>query len=209
MKTDAPGQESDRAASEPIFLVVGPPAVGKSTTSRALAARFPRSIHIPVDDLRNMVVSGIALPGAVWSDEVAQQVTLARTGAVHQALAYHGAGFSVVIDDFLDTNHGSDYRALLGHPSLCRVVLFPDQVAAHQRNLQRSGESPARAYIDEGVRIVYGQLGATVRQLAQEGCLVIDTTNLSVEDTVTEILKRTGSGGQLAPASTDRRQAGR
>ena len=43
----------------------------------------------------------------------------------------------------------------------------------------------------------------------QEGCLVIDTTNLSVEDTVTEILKRTGSGGQLAPASTDRRQAGR
>ena len=48
----------------PIYLVVGPPAVGKSTTSGALAARFPKSLHIPVDDFRNMVVSGIELPGA-------------------------------------------------------------------------------------------------------------------------------------------------
>lgn len=81
----------------PMFLLVGPPAVGKSTTSRALAARFPKSLHIPVDDLRNMVVSGIALPGADWSDDLAQQVTLARTSVVHMALTYHNAGFVVVI----------------------------------------------------------------------------------------------------------------
>ncbi len=195
MKTNAADRDGEHAASSPIFLVVGPPAVGKSTTSRALAARFPKSIHIPVDDVRNMVVSGIALPGDVWSEDLAQQVTLARSSVVQMAHAYHGAGFVVVIDDFLDPNHRSDYHALLGHPDLHKIVLFPDQEAAHRRNLQRSGESPARAYIDEGVRTVYRQLGGSVPQLAQEGWLVVDTTTLSVEDTVTEILQRTTAGG--------------
>ena len=178
----------------PIFWVVGPPAVGKSTTSRALAARFPKSLHIPVDDLRNMVVSGIALPGAVWSDDLTQQVALARTSVVHMALTYHRAGFVVVIDDFWDPNHQSDYRDLLGHPDLHKIVLYPGQSEAHRRNLQRSGESPARAYIDEGVRIVYQQLNAAVPQLAQEGWIVVDTTALSVEATVTTILQLTAVG---------------
>jgi hypothetical protein len=180
----------------PIYLVVGPPAVGKSTTSRALAARFPKSLHIPVDDLRNMVVSGIALPGAVWSDDLTQQVALARTSVVHMAITYHRAGFVVVIDDFWDPNHRSDYRDLLDHPDLHKIVLYPGQGEAYRRNLQRSGESPARAYIDEGVRLVYQQLNAAVPRLAQEGWIVVDTTALSVEATVTAILQLTAAGTQ-------------
>jgi hypothetical protein len=178
----------------PIFLVVGPPAVGKSTTSRALAARFTKSVHIPVDDIRNMVVSGIVLPGAVWSDDLTKQVTLARTSVVQMALTYHSAGFVVVIDDFWDPNHRSDYRALLSHPDIHKIVLYPGQGEAHRRNLERSGEGPARAYIDEGVRIVYQQLNAAVPQLVQEGWLVLDTTTLSIEATVTTILQLTAAG---------------
>ena len=83
-----------------IYLIIGPPAVGKSTTSRALAGRFPRSIHIPVDDLRNMVVNGLALPAAEWGDELSRQVALARNAVIAMALAYRQAGFTVVIDDF-------------------------------------------------------------------------------------------------------------
>jgi len=178
-----------------MFLLVGPPAVGKSTTSRALATRFPKSLHIPVDDLRNMVVSGIALPGADWSDDLTQQVTLARTSVVHMALTYHNAGFVVVIDDFWNPSHRSDYQALINHPDVHKIILYPGQGEAHRRNLQRSGDSPARAYIDEGVQIVYQQLSAALPQLAQEGWLVVDTTTLSVEATVTAILQlaRVGS----------------
>lgn len=175
----------------PIFLVVGPPAVGKSTTSRALAARFARSIHIPVDDIRDMVVSGRVLPSAVWSDELAQQISLARASVVQMAAKYHGAGFGVVIDDFWDPNHRSDYQALLGHPRLHRILLYPAQDEAHQRNLQRSGGSPARAYIDEGIQIVYQQLKPMLPQLAQEGWLIMDTSALDVEATVTAILQQT------------------
>lgn len=191
MRSESPicASKGDRAAAVPIFLVVGPPAVGKSSTSRALAGRFPLSIHVPVDDLRNMVVSGIALPAAVWSDELVRQVTLARATAARMALTYHEAGFVVVVDDFLDPDHLSGYQPLLGHPDLYKVVLFPAQEAAHDRNRQRSGTSPARAYIDEGVRVVYREFGARIPHLVQQGWLVVDTTSMGVEETVTEILR--------------------
>lgn len=171
-----------------VYLLVGPPAVGKSTTSRALAARFPKSVHIPVDNIRDMVVSGLRLPGADWNDELAQQITLARATVAHMALTYHKAGFAVVIDDFWDPNHRTDYRHLLDQTQVHKVVLFPDQTEAHQRNFNRSGDSPARGYIDEGIRIVYGQLNPVLQQLPQDGWLVLDTSSLTVEEAVTAIL---------------------
>lgn len=172
----------------PIFLVVGPPAVGKSTTSRALAAQFDRSIHIPVDDLRDMVVSGLVLPSSIWSDDLVQQITLARESAIHMALTYRRAGFAVVIDDFVDPNRLSEYQALRSHPDVHTVILYPIQSEAHRRNLQRAGTSPARDYIDEGIRIVYQQLDAVVDYLEQDGWTVLDTSTLSVEATVSKIL---------------------
>ena len=177
----------------PIFLVVGPPAVGKSTTSRALAAHFPKSLHIPVDDMRDMVMSGLVLPSADWNDALIQQLTLARTSAAYMALSYHNAGFSVVIDDFWDANHPSDYQTLFSEPYFHKVVLYPSQTVAHQRNLNRSGEGSAHTYIDEGIKIVYQQLKPIVPQLAQQGWVVVDTTAMAVEAVVSTILERTNN----------------
>ncbi len=177
----------------PIFLIVGPPAVGKSCASRSLAACFTRSLHIPVDDLRMMVVSGLQLPSAVWNEDLAQQVSLARGGAVHLALNYQSSGFAVIIDDFWDAAYTTDYRELLKHPALHRVILLPEQAEAHRRNLHRSGDNPVRAYIDEGIQIVYNQLNPVLPQLAQQGWVVVDSTKLSIEETVTTILQQTAT----------------
>lgn len=176
----------------PIFLIVGPPAVGKSTTSHALAAYFPRSIHIPVDDLRHMVVSGLALPGAIWSNDLIQQVSLARGTVAQMAARYRDAGYAVVIDDFWDSNHQSDYAALADQAYLHRIVLYPDQQAAHQRNQQRSGEGPARGYLDDGIRDVYRHLNPVVAELRRDGWLIVDTTTLTVDATVRTILEHSG-----------------
>ncbi len=173
----------------PVYMIVGPPAVGKSTTSRALATYFPKSIHISVDDIRMMVVSGLMLPSAVWSDELAQQISLARASVSNMAQTYQKAGFTVVIDDFWDANHASDYHTLLHHgQALHKIVLYPTQAEAHQRNLIRSGDSPARPYIDEGIRIVYQQLMPALPQLAQNGWLVMDTTSMSIDDVIKQII---------------------
>lgn len=174
---------------QPVFILTGPPAVGKSATSKALASTFSRSIHIPVDDIRDMVVSGLVLPGLEWRPELVQQLTLARESAIHIALHYRNAGFAVVIDDFVDPNQLREYQPFLTDPRIHRFVLYPDQATAHARNLQRAGDDSGRAYIDEGIHVVYQQLNRMIEPLREDGWIILDTTELSIEDTVVEILK--------------------
>jgi GTPase SAR1 family protein len=174
----------------PIFLLIGPPAVGKSTTSHALSAHFPKSIHIPVDDLRHMVVNGLELPGAFWSDELTEQVSLARHTVTQMAVDYRIAGFVVVIDDFWDQNLLTNYQKLFYQPEVYKIILLPDQDIALQRNLMRSNNETAVEYINEGIRIVYQQLNTALSMLVTEGWQIIDTTNLDIDDTVTTLLKQ-------------------
>jgi predicted kinase len=177
----------------PIFLLAGGPAVGKSTTAAALAARFPKSVHIPVDAVRDMVVSGYALPGADWSQALVEQLVVARECAVTVALAYHKAGFAVAIDDFWDPNSGLvEYATLFSQPQVRKILLYPSRDAARARNRQRSGPGAAADYIDDGIRLVYEHLDAVVDDLAAQGWWVLDTSELGVEDVVQEILMRAG-----------------
>jgi chloramphenicol 3-O-phosphotransferase len=170
----------------PIMLIVGAPAVGKSSLSRALAKTFEKSVHIPVDDLRNMVISGQALPSLEWQGEIIQQVKLAREAAIHMAHAYHEAGFAVILDDFYDPRHLLEYE-VLGQKSLHKILLYPEQTAAHERNRQRSG---GNIYIDAGIQNVYETLSSQVERLTSQGWLILDTTQLSVEESVKRILEK-------------------
>ena len=178
---------------QPVFILIGPPAVGKSTTSKALASKFSRSIHIPVDAIRDMVVSGLVLPSLEWSPELVQQITLARESVIYMALNYQSAGFAVVIDDFLDPNQLREYQAFLNTPEIHKFVLYPDQATAHARNLQRAGDDPVRDYIDEGIHSVYQQLKFMIEPLRKDGWIVLDTTELSIEETVLAILKHSSA----------------
>lgn len=172
---------------QPIFIVAGPPAAGKSTISRALASKFNPSIHIAVDDIRDMVVSGLVLPGPEWSAELVRQIRLARESGISMALHYQKAGFAVVIDDFFDQNHMMEYQGLLNLPDVYKILLYPDQEIANERNIKRSDSESTSAYIAAGIRAVYQQLNASIAQLRQEGWFIVDTSDLSVEDTVVEI----------------------
>ena len=172
---------------QPIFLIVGGPGVGKSTTSRALAATFPKGVHIPVDDLRDMVVSGFRLPGPDWSEELVRQIRLAREAAIRMALAYADEGFTVVLDDFWDPLGLAEYRAFLERPSVHRVVLYPTPEEARRRNRGALAGDDGGAYIDEAIPIAYGILAPVIGRLPDEGWLVLDTTNLDVASAVAAI----------------------
>jgi predicted kinase len=184
----------DDRAVQPIFLVVGGPGVGKSTTSRALAASFPSSLHLPVDDLRHMVVSGLALPGPEWGAELIRQIRLARDVAVRTAEAYAGAGFTVVLDDFFDPRGLVEYRELLSRPGTVGVVLYPTADEARRRNAARTAPEEA-GYIDTAIGHAYAVLAPEVGRLAAEGWLVLDTTDMEVAAVVAAIRRRAGIPG--------------
>jgi chloramphenicol 3-O-phosphotransferase len=176
----------------PIFLVVGAPAVGKSTVSRALARRFERSIHIPVDGLRDMVASGLILPSPDWNTGLIEQIGLARRSAVAMAVRYAEAGFAVVLDDFWDPRGLLEYREMFDGRPLHRVLLRPPREVALERNYGRHGEDPVRPYPDEGIELVYGLYDAAGEQLDREGWFVLDNSELSADEAAARIVAGAG-----------------
>jgi predicted kinase len=175
----------------PIFLVVGAPAVGKSTVSRALARSFERGVHIPVDDLRDMVAAGRILPSPEWSTDLVEQISLARRSALAMASRYADAGFAVVLDDFWDPPGLLDYRELHDDLPLRRVLLRPPREVALERNYGRHGEDPIRSYLDEGIEFVYRLQDAARDQLDREGWLVLDNSDLAPDEAAARIVAET------------------
>ncbi len=153
-----------------IFLVAGAPAVGKSTTAHALAAQFNKSIHISVDDIREMVVSGVVRPGGNWDQPLIEQLALARKSAIQMAFTYNKAGYEVVVDDFWDPNSQlREYGQLFHQPNVYKILLFPSQQVAEARNLKRSSSVEGRNYIAEGIRMVYESLNTDITSLENQG----------------------------------------
>ena len=127
----------------PIYLLTGPPAAGKTATAEALAVRFPRAVHIPVDDMLGWVRSGQAPTTQSWTAETLRQLGIARLTAIQATQSYHAAGFAVIIvDTILPEPAERTYGAMLGGTGLRNIVLLPAVAVLQQRNLERDSKSP-------------------------------------------------------------------
>jgi chloramphenicol 3-O-phosphotransferase len=129
----------------PIFIVTGTPGSGKSSVARALMRRFELGLHIPVDDLRELVVSGIAHPVPDWTEETGRQFSLARRAATQMARLYAEAGFAVAIDDVIFPAEARSLRSetlegLLVH----QVLLYPSLDVALERSASRALSNSTR-----------------------------------------------------------------
>ncbi len=73
---------------------------GKSTVGRLVAEHFSKSMHIQVDQLREMMVKGIDVPNAEgFTEGTYQQFQWARSTTIYMAQLYASQGVDVVIDD--------------------------------------------------------------------------------------------------------------
>jgi predicted kinase len=168
-----------------VYLVVGPPAVGKSTVTRMLALSRSRSVLVDVDRIRDgMVVTGMVLPGPDWSSELVAQVAAARESACAVARAYDRIGFDVVIDDFYDAFTGLAEYDAIADLDVRRFLLLPRPEVARARNRARGGGG---AYIDEGIDDVYRTM-PSAEELTAAGWTVVDTSELTAEQTRDRLL---------------------
>lgn len=174
-----------------ILLVVGSPASGKTTVSRTIAERSTKGMHIPVDDLRTMVQGGIIHPGPNWTPELIHQLKLARETATDMALRYREADFLVAVDDFWDPfSQLQEYITLINEPNVLPIILKPALSVVLARNHARKPPSAFRDHMDEGIRMVYGDLDKQEATLRSQGWLILDTSNDTIEVSVAQILKR-------------------
>ncbi len=165
-----------------IILITGVPGSGKSTVTDSLCKLFDKSIHIPVDTLRQMVKGGYASPEN-WNEEFEKQYKLARKNASSIANNAVEEGFVVVIDDIVKQEWINEWRNNLSGYELKFVLLNPDIETIKNRNKQRKQSTVPEDFIVP----LYEKLSR--ENTLENGWICINNTELSVEETAREIFK--------------------
>lgn len=146
-------------------------------------------LHIPVDDVRHMVVGGLS--DMRFEDETAiaatfNQIRLAREATSRIAQTYSEGGFSVFIDDFWLPEPDPDKYYQL--PAAHRIVLNPTLEIALKRLYGRNPEEGSyKKTIEEGIRFIHN----AIQNHPKTGWYAVDSSHLSVEETVDQILQLT------------------
>jgi chloramphenicol 3-O-phosphotransferase len=165
-----------------IIVISGMQGAGKTTVARALAALLPRAAHVSADALQKMIVSGGIWPeDRVMSEEAALQLRLRLRNMCALAKSFAQAGFTAVLDDIIIGERAAHLREEMEGTPYTLVMLTPSLGSVKKRELGRGTRLWEQwAWMDEEAR-------------ATEGVDVwVDSTALSVDETVDAILSRIG-----------------
>ncbi|MCM6772908.1 AAA family ATPase [Nocardia sp. CDC159] len=167
-----------------MYLITGIQAAGKSTVAQALARRLPRSAHVRGDMFRRFITGGSAQMSPEPSPEALAQLRLRHRLAARTADDYEEAGFTAVLQDtFLGEFLPYTIEQIRTNP-LYVVVLAPRPDAVARREAGRAKD----AYLPGSFTVA--DLDAVLRTETPRIGLWLDSSDLTVEQTVDEILAR-------------------
>ena len=171
-----------------VFLISGIPGAGKTTVARALAQRFPRAVHVESDRIGELVVSGGVFPHEEPREEASRQLELRRVTMCRIADTFADAGFVVVLDDVV-VSPGvlAAYQEQLRTRPLVFVQLAPRLEVVRARDAGRD-----KQWFD-----VWSHLDAEMREWDPRPGLWLDTSDMTVEETVDAMLDRSGADARL------------
>lgn len=171
----------------PIYLITGIMASGKSTVSEMLAQHFPKSVHLRGDLFRKMIVSGRADMTVNPTDEAMNQLNLRYDLAAKTADAYHKAGFTVVWQDVIVGKILPEVIARIQSRPIYVIILCPEPNIVARREAARPKTGYGGGFTPE----IFHQL--LLNETPRIG-LWLDTSGQTPEETVNEILIHTKNG---------------
>ncbi|TDD68816.1 AAA family ATPase [Actinomadura rubrisoli] len=161
------------------LIISGLPGAGKTTVSRLVAARLPRSARLDGDDVANMIVNGrvrVDQPG----EESRRQLRLRARNLCALAASFARDGFTPVIDHVVPDRDVLAFMAGGLRPlPVMFVVLAPPLEVCRRRNLAR----PARERVD----FDFGPLDRSMREELDGTGWWLDTAAMTPEDTADAI----------------------
>jgi deoxyadenosine/deoxycytidine kinase len=166
-----------------IIFITGMAGAGKSSVARLVARHFQKSLYIQVDELREKMVKGYAIPeNGVFTQEVVQQFQMARSTAAYMARLYASHGVDVVIEDVcVPSNFVEQYAALFEMPEVHCVLLYPKASVVIERIKQRGGPVEHIQYVP----MIYDFLDA----MPKDGWVVLDSSEWTVEQTARAVIE--------------------
>lgn len=171
-----------------VWLITGAQAAGKSTVAELLAQHFPSSVHIRGGQFYRWAVRGwVHFDDPVRQAEARRLLDLRYGLSALTADEYAAAGFTAVVQDNI---YGTDVvrwiDRIVARP-VHLVVLRPSVAVIEQRERERVQLTGKVAYRNGFTPAMNDRdLAATPRDLG----LWLDTTDLSAEATVEEMLAR-------------------
>lgn len=166
-----------------IFFLSGAPGVGKSTTAKAIAKRFEKSVHFDIDYIRSLVISGLKQPTDGWDEETERQFHLAHAAVGQMAKVYSEGGFTVVAEH---CSSPKDVKTFVENAGKAIVVCLKSDLQTNlERNLMRTEKSFDPKDIEH---FVYSLGDSLYKEHKQAGFAVLDTTHLFIEQAVDEIV---------------------
>jgi len=161
------------------LLITGIMASGKSTIAQHMAESIPNSVHLRGDVFRKMIVNGRAEMESPLSQAAIDQLRLRYHLAALTANKYCESGFTVVYQDVIIGEILNDVIAMHSKHPLYIVVLCPSPDVVLNRDATRHKQtyhSWTPHMLDQGLKTETPKVG-----------LWIDTSNLSVDDTISTI----------------------
>jgi predicted kinase len=166
-----------------VILLTGVMAAGKSSVAQRLAERLPMSVHLRGDVFRRMIVNGRAEMEPQYSERAFAQLRLRYQLAAVSSGLYCAAGFTVVYQDVIIGPVLREVVERLATTQPLYVVVLspaPEVIATREAAREKTGYSTwTPEELDHELRANTPRLG-----------LWLDTSALSIEDTVEAILAR-------------------
>jgi predicted ABC-type ATPase len=165
---------------EVIWAITGPPGSGKTTLAQAIMATSRFGVHVPVDDLRLWVTSGLS-DSVPWTEETDRQFRIAEESACSVARIYANNGFDVAIDHCRNPSRWNELTdAEFGGFTVRKVILLPSLDANLERNRARTNKDFDPSVLEDIIKFTNGHY----RQEPLDGWTVIDNSELTIPQTL-------------------------
>lgn len=173
---------------KPIFIVTGVPGCGKSTIAKELIKRFDFGMILPIELIRELVISGYSGPIPEWTEETTRQFDLSFAAVSSLAKLYNDNNFAVAIEQVLyPEDVEKKIVANLNDREVIRIFLNPSLETVLLRNKERSTKEFDTMLLDEPIRAMYPIM---VNEISNNpNWLTIDSTEQTIDETVEMILK--------------------